>query len=245
MSRSISNIDINRIFSCLNNDDINANFVGVFPLDKINKFASFGKMMTGRKYPFLISNTDRSDKKGMHWWNIFDIEPKNEIFLFDSFGVEELKNFIIQDDGKIINKIITGIENIERIDNKLMLVKLKFSIKAFNKFSNEKIKRLSETAQDFFHFIKSFGKFNNLQNYVELWLLKDPIQKTETSACVPFQIYFYDNVFLPDEKNKIQSYKKLRKKTIETLLNEIFTLDREQNERAIREYMKQMNITLT
>ena len=67
MSRGISNIDINRIFSSLNNDDINVNFGGVFPSDKINKFVSFDKMMTRRKYPFLISNTNRSGKKGMHW----------------------------------------------------------------------------------------------------------------------------------------------------------------------------------
>ena len=38
----------------------------------------------------------------------------------------------------------------ERVDNKLTLVKLKFSIKAFNRLTNEEIKRLSETAQDFF-----------------------------------------------------------------------------------------------
>ena len=108
--------------------------------------------MTGRNYPFLISNTDSSDKKRMHWWSIFDIEPKNEFFLFDSFGIETLKNFIIQDDRKIIDKIITGIENMERVGNKLKLVKLKFSIKRFNKLNSEEIKRLSETAQDFFSF---------------------------------------------------------------------------------------------
>ena len=101
----------------------------------------------------------------------------------------------------------------ERVDIKLTLVKLKFSIKAFNRLTNEEIKRLSETAQDLFHFIKSFGKLNNLQNYVELWLLKDAIQKTETSTCSPFQIYFYDNAFLPGKKSKIRSHKKLKEKS--------------------------------
>ena len=28
------------------------------------------------KYPFMISNTDRSDKDGTHWWNILDLHPK-------------------------------------------------------------------------------------------------------------------------------------------------------------------------
>ena len=57
MSRGISNIDINRTFSSLNNDSINVNFVGVLPSNKINKFVSFAKLMTGRKYSFSISNT--------------------------------------------------------------------------------------------------------------------------------------------------------------------------------------------
>ena len=52
------------------------------------------------KYPFIIANTDDSDKKGTHWWSISNIEPKNEIFFFDSFGLEGLKQFIIQDDKK-------------------------------------------------------------------------------------------------------------------------------------------------
>ena len=78
----------------------------------------------------------------------------------------------------------------ERVDNKLTLVKLKFSIKAFNRLTNEEIKRLSETAQDFFHFIKSFGKLNNLQNYVELWLLKDAIQKQKLQHAVLFRFTF-------------------------------------------------------
>ena len=76
----------------------------------------------------------------------------------------------------------------EMIDNKPMLEKLKFSIKALNKLSNEEIKRRTETAQDIFQFIKTFGKLNNLQNYVELWLLEDPIPKAETSTCGSFQI---------------------------------------------------------
>ena len=95
ISRGISNIDINRIFGSLNKDDMNVNFVGVSPSDKIYKFVSFDRMMTGKKDPFLISNTDRSDKKGTHWWSIFDIEPKMSFFLFDSFGAECLKKFII------------------------------------------------------------------------------------------------------------------------------------------------------
>ena len=42
-------------------------------------------MMKGRKYPFLIANTDRSDKGGMHWWSILDIRPAHDFLLLDTW----------------------------------------------------------------------------------------------------------------------------------------------------------------
>ena len=45
------------------------------------------------KYPFLIANTDDSDKNGTHWWSMLNIE-------FNTFCVDGLKSFIIQDDKK-------------------------------------------------------------------------------------------------------------------------------------------------
>ena len=50
------------------------------------------------KYPFIIANSDCSDKDGTHWWSIMVIDPKTDLFFFDSFGVDGLKSFIIQDD---------------------------------------------------------------------------------------------------------------------------------------------------
>ena len=41
--------------------------------------------MEGKRYPFLIVNTDRSDKQGTHWWSILDIDRKRDILLFDFF----------------------------------------------------------------------------------------------------------------------------------------------------------------
>ena len=80
---------------------------------------------------------------------------------------------------------------------------------------------------DFFHFIKSLCQNGKPRATVGVWLLEDPIQKIETVTCGPSQIYFYNNLFLPDKNSKIQSFKKLTKEAIETLLNEIFTLDQE------------------
>ena len=97
----ISNFKIEKIIENSGNDDLQKSFVGVFPSNKINQFIDFHTMMRERKdmkHPFLISNTDRSDKLGTHWWSILDIHSRREIFLFDTFGILDLKIFFIQDD---------------------------------------------------------------------------------------------------------------------------------------------------
>ena len=52
MSVSTSNLEIEKIFKSLGNDDLNQNFLGGFPSNQTNKFISFEKMMPGLKYPF-------------------------------------------------------------------------------------------------------------------------------------------------------------------------------------------------
>lgn len=84
---------------------------------------------------------------------------------------------------------------------------------------------LLETAQDLFHFVENFGECENQKTLIPGCL--KTIQKTETSTCGPFQIYFYDNSFFPGENSKLHSYKKLTKKAVETLLNKTFSLDQE------------------
>ena len=73
-------------------------------------------MMAEKKgrYPFIIMNTGRSNKGGTHWWSFLDLHPKKEIFLFDSFGFEGFKQLIMQDDRKILNKILFGIEKLKK-----------------------------------------------------------------------------------------------------------------------------------
>ena len=80
MSKGKSNIEIEKLFKKINSDDLNENFLGVYPSDKINKFIMFEKMMPRKKYSFLVSNTDRSDQGGTHWGSIMNISPKSELF---------------------------------------------------------------------------------------------------------------------------------------------------------------------
>lgn len=57
-----------------------------------------------------------------------------------------------------------------------------------------------------------------------------------------FSSVFYNNVFKTDKNSRIRKYSKLTRKTIDMSINEIFTLDQEENEKAIQEYIELMKI---
>ena len=57
----------------------------------------------------MIMNTDRSGKKGTHWWSILEVSSKEQIFLFDSYGFIGLKEFIIDNDRNAIDEFFYGL----------------------------------------------------------------------------------------------------------------------------------------
>ena len=112
-------------------EDLLENFVGVFPSNYMNRFINHATMISDRgKFPFVIANTDASDKAGVHWWSILDIEPRTDIFFFDSFGLDGLKHFIITNDKPIVDKILLGTEQMNRSDDEITLFKIKFNLGA-------------------------------------------------------------------------------------------------------------------
>ena len=80
----ISNFQIEDAIKKIGDKDLSKNFVGVFPSNYMNKFINHAAMIEDKKgkYPFIIANTDSSEKKGLHWWTILDIEPRNDFFFF-------------------------------------------------------------------------------------------------------------------------------------------------------------------
>ena len=144
----------------------------------MNKFINHAAMIPCRegKYPFIIANTDDSSKGGTHWWSILDIEPKTDILFFNSFGLDGLKYFIVQEDKKIIEKVLFGTEKMTRSDNKITLCKIKFNLNACKKLSKTELDSLSDTAANFFHFIQAFGNKLKLRNFVNIWTVEDRVQ---------------------------------------------------------------------
>ena len=77
-------------------------------------------------------------------------------------------------------------------------------------------------------------------------MVEDRVQELDSVTCGIFQIYFYDSLFNPDQNSKVQNKKRLNKKTIEILLNELFVLnDQQQNEATINEYANEHEIIIT
>lgn len=57
-------------------------------------------------------------------------------------------------------------------------------------------------------------------------MLEDQMPETKTDTYGVFQLYFHDNLFSPQYDSTIINHKNLAKNTAETVLNEIFLLDK-------------------
>ena len=184
----ISNFQIENAIKKIGDEHLSKNFDGIFPSYYMNKFINHATMIEDkkRKYPFIIANTDANNNTGTHWWSILDIEPRNEIFFFDSFGLDGLKHFIIQDDKKIIDKILIGIEQMNKTDQKITLCKIKFNLGACKELSKEEIDSLSDTARDRY-FVQAFGIKLKLRSFVNIWMVEDRIQDLDSATCGIFR----------------------------------------------------------
>ena len=123
-----------------------------------------------------------------------------------------------------------------RNNNKITLVNIRFNLNACKNLSEKELDSLSNTASNFFHFVQAFGSKLKLHDFVNIWMVKDRVQDLNSVTWGIFLIYFYYNLLNPDENSKIQNKKRLNKKTIETLLNELFVLDnQDKNEATVRQ----------
>ena len=92
------------------------NFVSVFPSNFITRVIALYQLIKEKRgsYSFMITNTNRSNKKGTHWWSVLELHNRKTLFLFDSFGFEGLKEFIILNYKKLIDKILFDLKKFKR-----------------------------------------------------------------------------------------------------------------------------------
>ena len=154
------------------------------------------------RYPFITANTDSSDKNDTHWWSILDIEPRADLIFFDTFGVDCLKSFIIQDNKKVVEKIFFATEQLTRTDNKITLVNIKFNLYACKSFSLKELDNLKDTARDFFYFVQSFGNKLKLRDFVNIWVVEDRTQDLDPVTLVFFEYTFTTTCLIPTKTAK-------------------------------------------
>ena len=108
MNKELSNFQIDDFFKDEENADLKKDYMGTYSIDSITKYINFYEIIKQRnaKYPFAISNTDKENEPDVHWWSFMDIHPKNNLFLFDSFGLEGFKLFIVNNYRQIINQLL-------------------------------------------------------------------------------------------------------------------------------------------
>ena len=160
MSRGISNFTIDKFFK-EQNEEIQKNYMGTYSINSITRYINFYEIMKKRnaKYPFAIFNTDKENKPGKHWWSFLDIQPKNNLFLFDSLGLDGFKIFIVNNDERVINELLFNFKRCEsQGKDKLKLCSMKFCPETWQKLPQKVRSQLTETAQNFFHLLEQFAK---------------------------------------------------------------------------------------
>ena len=101
--------------------------------------------------------------------------------------------------------------------------------------------QLTGTSQIFFHLLEQFAKLKNTE-CMNILILGNNVEDLLGSTCGLFQLYFSKNLFDPDEKSKILDYEKLNKKTLETIINEIFSTDIDENEHIIKNFREEYDL---
>ena len=96
MNKGISNFQIDKFLKEEDNKELKENYKGTFSIDSVTKYIDFYSIKNrNAKYPFAIFNTAKENEPGKHWWSFLDIQPKNNLFLFDSLGLDGFKIFVV------------------------------------------------------------------------------------------------------------------------------------------------------
>ena len=100
---------------------------------------------------------------------------------------------------------------------------------------------MTDTDQNFFHLLEQFLKLKKT-HCINILILENEIQDLVSPNCGQFQLYFYKNLFDPDEKSKILSHGTWNKSTLETTIKKIFSADIDENEHIIKNFKEEYEL---
>ena len=93
----------------------------------------------------------------------------------------------------------------------------------------------------FIYLLAQFAKLKKT-NDMNILIVEHPVQELTSSTCGLFRLYFYKNIFDPEEKYKIINHKTSNKRIIEAILNEIFTTDVNESKQVIKEFKEEYDL---
>ena len=164
------------------------------------------------------------------------------LFLFDGLGIEGFKFFIVNNNDKIFNELLYDFKKCEPKSNqKLKLCAMKFCVETWQRMSHKVKEQLTGTAQSFFHLLEQFAKLKKT-DCMNILILENNVEDLLGSICGLFQLYFYKNLFDPDENIKILNHEKLNKNTLERMIKEIFSTDVDENEHIIKNFREEYDL---
>ena len=138
MNKGISNFQIDKFFKEEDNEELKKNYIGTFSVDSVTEYTDFYSIIKNRnaKYHFSIFNMAKENEPGKHWWRFLDIQPKNNLLLFDSLGLDGFKIFVVNNQETVINELLYNFKQCEAQSNKnLTLCSMKFCVKTWRKMS--------------------------------------------------------------------------------------------------------------
>ena len=120
----------------------------------------------------------------------FRYSSKKNLFLFDSLGFTGFKEFIIDNDLNIIDKLLYNVNKFNKNDVKINLINLKFSEYEYDRMKRKGVlSKLTDTAKDLFHLLSEFSKYHNVKE-MTLYAVDNQLQETTSDTCDIFNFTF-------------------------------------------------------
>ena len=102
----------------------------------------------------------------------FRYSSQKQLFLIDSLGFTGFKEFIIDNDLNIIDKLLYNVNKFNKNDEKINLINLKDSEYKYDRIKIKSVlSKLVDTAKDLFHLLSEFSKYHNVKEMTFMLLM--------------------------------------------------------------------------
>ena len=107
---------------------------------------------------------------------------------------------------------------------------MEFCVETWEKMQQKTKNQLTDTAQNLFHLLEQFSKLKK-SCCMNILILENTVKSLTSRNCGSFQLYFY----------KILNHKTLNRSTLQTIINELFSTEVEENEYLIKNFNEEFD----